>query len=176
MMGNVRGCHAVKFDSCNNLLSSVHTILVIILWYVRLNIIKNKTLLLFHDYFLTAWICEFNIVSSALFVIFAVQLNVTWTSTIQLEFEILTSWTHILQVGVNRINISHYLFDWLATYLFVIGKNWLFWNCIAITWACIFHKTCTCNKQYEIIIIFVYWKLLSAFGENYFCFYLTLFF
>src|SRR6218665_459721 len=26
MMGALRGCHAVKFGSCNNLLSSVHTI------------------------------------------------------------------------------------------------------------------------------------------------------
>jgi len=35
----------VKFDSCNNLLSFNHTILAIILQYVRLNI-KTKTLLL----------------------------------------------------------------------------------------------------------------------------------
>ena len=32
------GCLAVKFNSCNNLLSFVHTIVVIILLYVRLNI------------------------------------------------------------------------------------------------------------------------------------------
>jgi len=38
MMGALRGCRAVKFDSCNNKLSSVHTILVIIQRYVRLNI------------------------------------------------------------------------------------------------------------------------------------------
>jgi len=37
------GCFAVKFDFCNNLLSSVHTILVIILRYVRLHI-KTKIL------------------------------------------------------------------------------------------------------------------------------------
>jgi len=37
VMGAVRGCRAVKFDSCYNLLSSVHTILVIILRSVRLN-------------------------------------------------------------------------------------------------------------------------------------------
>ena len=45
VMGAVRDCRAVKFDSCDNLLSSVHTILLIILWYVRLNI-KTKLLLL----------------------------------------------------------------------------------------------------------------------------------
>ena len=37
-MGALHDCRAVNFDSCNNLLSSVYTILVIILWYVRLNI------------------------------------------------------------------------------------------------------------------------------------------
>src|SRR6218665_1775067 len=31
VMGALRGCRAVKFDSCNNLLSSVHIILEIIL-------------------------------------------------------------------------------------------------------------------------------------------------
>jgi len=42
-MGTLHGCIAVKFNSCkNNLLSSVHTILVITLWYVRLNIKKAK--------------------------------------------------------------------------------------------------------------------------------------
>jgi len=41
VMGALRGCRVVNFDSCNNLLSSVHTILVIILRYVRLNI-KTK--------------------------------------------------------------------------------------------------------------------------------------
>jgi len=34
---HVIGCRAVKLDSCNNFLSSVHTILVIILLYDRLN-------------------------------------------------------------------------------------------------------------------------------------------
>jgi len=43
-MDALRGCHVVKFDSYNNLLSSVHAILVIILRYVRLNI-KTKILL-----------------------------------------------------------------------------------------------------------------------------------
>ena len=38
--GTLRGCLAVKFD-CNNLLSSVHTLLVNILWCVRLYI-KRK--------------------------------------------------------------------------------------------------------------------------------------
>src|SRR6218665_1010627 len=42
-MGALRGCRAVKFDSCKNLLLSVHTMLVIILRYVRLNI-KTKIL------------------------------------------------------------------------------------------------------------------------------------
>jgi len=43
MMGALRGCRAVKFDSCNNLLSSVHTALVglISVRYVRLNIIVH---------------------------------------------------------------------------------------------------------------------------------------
>jgi len=44
-MGALCGCRAVKFGTCNNLLSSLYTILVIILWYVRLNI-KTKILLL----------------------------------------------------------------------------------------------------------------------------------
>jgi len=35
------GCRAAKFDSCNSLLSSVHTLLVNILWCVRLYI-KRK--------------------------------------------------------------------------------------------------------------------------------------
>jgi len=38
VIGALCGCRAVKFDSCNNLLSSIHTIHVIILRYVRLNI------------------------------------------------------------------------------------------------------------------------------------------
>jgi len=46
MMGALRGCPAVKFDSCNNLLSSVHTILVIILQYVRLNIKNENTIII----------------------------------------------------------------------------------------------------------------------------------
>jgi len=37
-MGNLRGRRVVKVDTCNNLLSSVHTIFVVILLYVRLNI------------------------------------------------------------------------------------------------------------------------------------------
>jgi len=45
VMDTLRGCRAVKFNSCNNLLSSVHTMLVIVLQYVRLNI-KMKILLL----------------------------------------------------------------------------------------------------------------------------------
>jgi len=36
MMGALRGCRAVKFNSCNNLLSSVHTVLVNILRSVSL--------------------------------------------------------------------------------------------------------------------------------------------
>jgi len=52
-MGALQGCHAVTFDSCNNLWSSIHTILVIILQFVGLNnkekavitIIKLKNLL-----------------------------------------------------------------------------------------------------------------------------------
>jgi len=43
VMVNLRGCRAVKSDSCNNLLSSIHTKLVNILQYVRLNI-KMKIL------------------------------------------------------------------------------------------------------------------------------------
>src|SRR6218665_406710 len=35
------GCLAAKFDSCNSLLSSVHTLLVNILWGVRLYIKRN---------------------------------------------------------------------------------------------------------------------------------------
>src|SRR6218665_3519026 len=45
VMGALCGCRAVKLDSCNNLLSSFHTILVIILRYVRLNM-TTKILLL----------------------------------------------------------------------------------------------------------------------------------
>ena len=36
MMGDLHGCHTVKFDSCNNLLSSVHTVLVNIMRSVSL--------------------------------------------------------------------------------------------------------------------------------------------
>ena len=36
MMGALRGCRAIKFDSFNNLLSSVHTVLVNILHSVSL--------------------------------------------------------------------------------------------------------------------------------------------
>ena len=46
MMDTLCGCRADKFDSCNNLLSSVHTILVISLQHVRLNIKTKKLLLL----------------------------------------------------------------------------------------------------------------------------------
>ena len=42
-MGALRGCHAVKFEPCNNLWSSVYTMLVIILHSVRL---RNKGKLL----------------------------------------------------------------------------------------------------------------------------------
>jgi len=38
----LRGCLAVKFDSCNSLLSSIHTLLVNILRYVRLLYINRK--------------------------------------------------------------------------------------------------------------------------------------
>src|SRR6218665_3633300 len=41
MMGALRGCHAVNF-----LLSSIHTILVIVLRYVRLNVKQNIILYL----------------------------------------------------------------------------------------------------------------------------------
>src|SRR6218665_3499041 len=43
MMGALRGCRAVKFDSGNNLLSSIRTTLVglISLRYIRLNIIVH---------------------------------------------------------------------------------------------------------------------------------------
>src|SRR6218665_3813352 len=36
VMGALRGCHAVKFDSCNNLLSFVHSVIVNILHSVSL--------------------------------------------------------------------------------------------------------------------------------------------
>ena len=43
VMGALRGCLAVNFDSCNNLLASVHTLLVNILRYVSLYMyIKQK--------------------------------------------------------------------------------------------------------------------------------------
>ena len=45
VIGALRGCHAVKFNSCNNLRSSIHTILVIILRSVSLRM-KQKLLLL----------------------------------------------------------------------------------------------------------------------------------
>jgi len=45
-MGALHGCCAVKFDSRNNLLSSINTILVIILPYVRLTTKKILLLLL----------------------------------------------------------------------------------------------------------------------------------
>jgi len=35
MMSAIRGCRAVKFDSCINLLSSVHTMLVVILCQIE---------------------------------------------------------------------------------------------------------------------------------------------
>ena len=41
VMGALHGCHAVKFDSCNNLQSAVHTIFVIILRSVSLKIKRN---------------------------------------------------------------------------------------------------------------------------------------
>src|SRR6218665_507802 len=51
VMSVLRGCHAVKFDTCNNLLTSVRTILVIILQYIisdrvlkTKNIITNRQL------------------------------------------------------------------------------------------------------------------------------------
>jgi len=47
----LHGCRAVKFDSYNNLLSSVHTTLVIILQYVRVNI-KTKILLYYYRTFI----------------------------------------------------------------------------------------------------------------------------
>ena len=46
--GALRGCLVAKFDSCNSLLSSVHTLLVNILHYVRLLYIKRK-----YDYYYT---------------------------------------------------------------------------------------------------------------------------
>src|SRR6218665_2000272 len=48
VMGALRGCGAVKFDFCNNLLSSVHTLPVISLRYVRLNI-KTKILYCYYS-------------------------------------------------------------------------------------------------------------------------------
>jgi len=47
-IGALCGCRVVKFD-CNNLLTSVHTILIIILRYVRLNT-KRKY---YYYYYLT---------------------------------------------------------------------------------------------------------------------------
>jgi len=47
VMSALCGCRAVKFDSCNNILSSVHTILVIILRSVSLSI-KRKYYII-HD-------------------------------------------------------------------------------------------------------------------------------
>ena len=51
--GALRGCGVVKLDSCNNFLSSIHTILVNILWYVRLYI-KQK----YYYYYYTVNTCE----------------------------------------------------------------------------------------------------------------------
>src|SRR6218665_3419188 len=44
--GTLRGCLAVKFNFCNNLPSSVHTLLVNILWYVRLYITLNENIII----------------------------------------------------------------------------------------------------------------------------------
>ena len=41
MMGALRGCRVVKFDSCNNLWSSIHTIFVILLYSVVWKIKQN---------------------------------------------------------------------------------------------------------------------------------------
>jgi len=67
--GALRGCLAVKFYSCNNLLSSVHTLLVNILQYVRLYI-KRKyyyyyyyfLLHLINDSILCRWLCLLGVV------------------------------------------------------------------------------------------------------------------
>jgi len=46
-MGALQGWRAVKFDSYNNLLSSVHTILVIIIQYIRLNTKRKYSYIMF---------------------------------------------------------------------------------------------------------------------------------
>src|SRR6218665_2095228 len=50
MMDALCGSRAVKFDSYNNLLSSVHTILVIILRYVRLAILNENIIIIIHSF------------------------------------------------------------------------------------------------------------------------------
>ena len=57
VMGALHDCRTVKFDSCNNLISSAHTILVITLHSVSLRI-KRKLLLLYFSIYialLSAW-------------------------------------------------------------------------------------------------------------------------
>jgi len=51
-MGALHGCHTVKFDCCNNLWLSIHTILVIVLQSGNLNINKY--------YYNSASRCHFN--------------------------------------------------------------------------------------------------------------------
>ena len=53
VMGALHNCRVVKFDSCNNLILSVHTILVVVLQYVRLNTKELKYYIILFTYFLT---------------------------------------------------------------------------------------------------------------------------
>ena len=53
--GPLRGCLAVKFDSCNSLLSSVHTLLVNILWYVSQIVYWTKILVCAFTYWQIKW-------------------------------------------------------------------------------------------------------------------------
>src|SRR6218665_677618 len=58
MIGALRGCLAAGFYNYNNLLSSIHTILVINLWCVRLNIKRKYYYIYMQNWLadLTQWI------------------------------------------------------------------------------------------------------------------------
>src|SRR6218665_402274 len=75
LCGALRGCLAVKLDSCNNLLSSVYTLLVNIMRYVRLYIRRK--------YYFIIYVIS-SLLNAPLFICLCVVLHLT--SSVSVSF------------------------------------------------------------------------------------------
>ena len=121
--GVLCGCLAVKFDSCNNLLSSVHTLLVNSLWYVRLYIKRKYYYYIIIKY--NTFVIQYNAIVIQ-YNTFVIQYN-----AIVIQYNTLV--IHTKQYNCNRIqyNCNTIQLHLITTIMIIMTEHWWRWATVS---------------------------------------------